>query len=313
MAVKGRKGRNTRKSLQKSLNHSYKHKDDGSGSSIIKIPKGISFFPKLKTDTKYRLGFVCYPIGSKKHPLVRFSGFEVGEYVYNLEVIVHRNVGVSGKRIICLKEMFNKKCPVCEEMNTMKNEGNVEGAESLKTTRRVFYLVIDFKNLEKGLQVIEQSHYTFEKPLITSARGSSDTPGEIIEFPIDPEDGSGNMVRFEMFEKSGGGFSFLEPGGIQFKEIKEELSKDIFKDIFSLDECLVIPSEEEVKALLYGNDIEEEEELSKEDSTQEKEEKNSEEKECPCGHNFGSDCDFYEDDCDDCDIWGRCNKASKEV
>lgn len=32
---------------------------------------------------------------------------------------------------------------------------------------------------------------------------------------------------------------------------------------------------------------------------------------CPCGHTFGKDCDEYEDDCDDCDLWDKCVKASE--
>lgn len=31
---------------------------------------------------------------------------------------------------------------------------------------------------------------------------------------------------------------------------------------------------------------------------------------CPCGHKFGEDCDDF-DECDDCDLWPKCVKASK--
>lgn len=313
MAVK----KNKKRSMQKSLKHSYKHKDDGISNLIIRLPKNVTFFPKLKVDKKYRLGFICYPIATKNHPLVKFSDFEVGELVYNLEVVMHRNVGIKEERVLCLKEMLGKGCPVCEEIKKQKGMGNIDVAKKLKTTKRVFYNVIDFRNLDKGIQILEQSHFTFEEPLITSARGSSDIPGEIVEFPIDPEENTITIVRFEMFEKTGGGLSFLKPGGIMFKEYTDNLPKDIFKNIVSLDKCLVIPTEEEVKALLLGDDIddndEEEGEAVIDDEEEEPEEKpkKKEKKECPNGHVFGKDCDEYEDDCDDCDMWGRCNKAKK--
>ena len=34
---------------------------------------------------------------------------------------------------------------------------------------------------------------------------------------------------------------------------------------------------------------------------------------CPAKHKFGIDCDKFEDDCTDCDLWSDCKKENKKL
>jgi len=40
-----------------------------------------------------------------------------------------------------------------------------------------------------------------------------------------------------------------------------------------------------------------------------KKSKSDDKTKCPFGHNFADDCDVFEDDCDNCDLWAKCMKA----
>ena len=328
--------------LSKRYQTSYNDKDSSGGKKGIFNwgNNEVSFF-STKEIGKYRINIIPYKIKTKNHPLVKRGEFEIGDMDYTLDFWAHRNVGPSESTVLCLKQTYGKPCPICEQLALLNKQGEGDKAKELKPTRRVIYNVEDLKNPGE-LKVFETSHALFEKELIDEAR--DDEGGGFVDF-ADPEEGK--EVSFKVFEKSAGKFKFNAFKSFNFESRDEEISDDLLESAVSFDECLVVPTYEEVEKIFYGNDDDEdsddeskkskkhsdeddEEETPKsknkhrdeepeEDSDDEskKSKKHSDEDDeeedsgskCPYGHRFGKDCDVYPDDCDNCKCWDKCCKA----
>jgi hypothetical protein len=89
------------------------------------------------------------------------------------------------------------------------------------------------------------------------------------------------------------------------KEIVEDEDDEEEEDIDEDDD--EEDDDEDDKEIIEDDDEEEEE---PEPVKPQKKNKKSSDK-CPSGHKFGKDCDKYEDDCDECDIWTNCKKENK--
>ena len=96
---------------------------------------GVIDWKKLDGDVKFftpkegrnRINIIPYVIKTKNHPLVRSKSAEVGDLDYVLDVYTHRGVGPTESTVLCLKETYEKPCPVCELMQKLKEEGIVWG------------------------------------------------------------------------------------------------------------------------------------------------------------------------------------------
>lgn len=298
--------------------------------------KEISFFNP--GEGKFRINIIPYKIKTKNHPLVKSGDMEIGDMDYVMDVYVHRYVGATESSVICLKQTFGKPCPICEHMAKLNKEGNEEEAKSLKPSRRVIYNVEDLKEPGK-VKVFETSHYLFERELIEEAR---DEEGGFVDF-ADPK--AGKEIKFRAAENSVGQNKFNEYKSFSFEDRDEPISDELLEQAISFDEVLDVPSYDEVKKVLFCEDEEteaedepdeyeeteatpaeskkkkeveedeadEETEVEDEPEEDEKPQKSIKKKEakgkCPYGHKFGIDADSH-DDCDECDIWDSCVKAS---
>lgn len=340
---------NKKSSLMKRYEASYETKEVGGvGKKGVfdwhKID-GVKFFKPA--EGKNAINIIPYEIKTKNHPLVRSGDFEIGDKDYVLDYWVHRNVGPAENTVLCLKKMFGKPCPVCEQQALFNKQGKEDEAKALKPQRKVIYNVEDLK--EPGvLKVFDTSHYLFEKELIDEAR--DDDEGGFVDF-ADTEEGK--TVKFRGTETSFGGRKYLEFKSFSFMDRDEPLSDDLQSKAISFDEILIVPTYDEVKNTLFGGDDDsdsvEPESDDSEDDTAKKTSHSDEptkaddefqtetsklaekavddepveaqpkpaEKECSgnCGdckfgHKFGKDTDLYPD-CDDCDKWESCIKASE--
>ena len=286
---------------------------------------------------KHRINIIPYTIKSKNHPLVKSGEAEVGEKDYVLDFYTHRGVGPSEKTVLCLKNTYGKPCPICEYSASLRKAGKEEEAKALKPSRRVAYNIEDLKEPGK-LKVFETSHYLFEKELIEEAR--DDDEGGFIDFADEEE---GMEIKFRATKVKKGDMEFNEFKSFSFEDRDKPISKKLLDSAISFDELLTVPTYEEVEKILYGDDEEEPKKPSKKSKPVEDDDEDDEEDEpapkksakkksdddeedeepalkskkkcsgdcpeCPFGHKFGKDCDEF-GDCDDCDLWDKCVKAS---
>ena len=326
--------------MAKRYANSYANKDNGSGSKggVINYRNydgEIKFFSPA--EGKHRINIIPYVIKTKNHPLVKSGEAEIGEKDYVLDFYAHRGVGPAEKTVLCLKNTYGKPCPICEQAAALRKAGKEKEANALKPSRRVVYNIEDLK--EPGvLKVFETSHYLFEKELIEEAR--DDDEGGFIDFADEDE---GMEIKFRASKVTKNGMEFTEFKSFGFEDRDEKLDEKLLEDAISFDELLIVPTYEEAEKILYGDEEDDEDEQEDEEPAPKKSSKKSSKKsksdeeddeaendeeddeddepklkakcggnceKCPHGHKFGEDCDDF-DECDDCDLWPKCVKASK--
>jgi hypothetical protein len=291
--------------------------------------KDLKFFKPIEGTN--RINIVPYRIKTKKHPLVKSGDLKIGDIDYNMDLWIHRSIGVVSADVICPKKNFGKPCPICEQAEQYRSAGKQKEYEAFQAKRRVFYNVIDVKNPEKGMMVLDTSHFLFEKELIEEARQGADD-GQIVDF-ADISDGK--TIKFRASEATYNKQKFFEFKSFQFIDREDALDEDLIEQAVSFDELMKTPTYEEIEKIMYGEEDEEEEEATlkkvknkKETEEEEEEEeatlkkvKNKKETEeglskkvkntigkCKHGHIFGNECDNF-DDCNTCADWDACVKA----
>lgn len=330
-------------SFKDRLNDSYDSRNSsGSRNGVLDFSKvdGEVKFYKLREGTN-KIDIVPYIIKTKEHPLIKASKgrYKVGDMDYILDIFVHKNVGPSEASILCPKKNYGKPCPLCEASDEYYRAGKKDESKALKASRRVFYNIIDAVNPKDGLQVLEQSHFFFEKELLEAAKEDSDKEGAgMIDF-IDPDEGM--TIKFKGSSESFEGKQFVKPKNFSFVDRETPVSKFIDRAI-SFDELLTLMSYEEIEALMNGADDDDDDDeppvrsrrtkddddddepparrrAKDEDDDEEDEDENPAKKpepkeeegpSCPHGHRFGKDNDETPD-CEDCKVWKACARAAK--
>jgi hypothetical protein len=74
---------------------------------------------------------------------------------YGMTVYYHGGVGPDNATVLCLYKMKNKKCPLCEAAGKLKASGDDEEGKSLGARKRVWMLIVDMKEPDKGVQVFD--------------------------------------------------------------------------------------------------------------------------------------------------------------
>lgn len=243
-------------SLKDRLNKSYESKDKGGGGRPSamdwKKVENVKFYkPK---EGKNKINIIPYIVKTKNDPLVASGDCNIGDESYMLDLFIHNNIGPTQSDVICLKENFHKKCPICDQRQEFYDQGKKAEAAALKPKRQCFYNVIDEDNSEEGLQVFNISHFLFEKELIEEARAASDD-GDIVDF-VDIEDGKmvcfrGSKTTSTINDKS---VTFLEYKSFSFKNRSEPLDPDLVEQAISFDELMIIHTPEEIETILYGEE-----------------------------------------------------------
>ena len=312
--IKGKKSK-----FAKRYQSSYRSKDSSGGSKSgvfdWKKVSDVSFFSPV--EGRNRINIIPYTIKTKNHPLVRRGEFDVGDLDYVLDIFVHRNIGPSESTVLCLKSTLGKPCPICEQSAMLRKQGKEKEANELKASRRVVYNVQDMKEPDK-LKIFETSHFLFEKELIDESR---DEEGGFVDF-AGPDDGK--EIKFRCSEVQNGAMKFKEFKSFSFEDRDEPIPEELIEKAISFDDILKIPTYDEVEKILLGSDDGEDEEVESKDETEEVESKDETEEvkpsksnrrdfesKCPFGHNFGVDCDCYDDCYNYCDKWDKCFNSNK--
>lgn len=282
------------------------------------------------------------------NPETRRPEYRPGDdnWYYVLDLWVHGNVGPSNHSVVCPKKHLGTSCPVCDIADKNKKDveyGDKEAWKSLVQPffpkRRVVYQVwvhvlgkSKKEEEEKGIQILEMSHYHMEKELVAIARDPE--TGESIDFAWPGVEG-----KKVSFTRKGMGMENTQFFGHKFINRKEDIPDEILESSIALNEYITIMSADEIQELMDAakpesdddeaprktrkplgrpKDDEEEEEAprkprktlgrsSDEDETPRKREaparrrpsRDEEENPCPKGHVFGDDNEEYED-CAEC-------------
>lgn len=216
---------------------------------------GIPKFYKAKDgdDTPNKLVTIPYKIKNKLHPLVHAGRRSVGDYVYNLDIWIHKKVGAGEITVICPAQSYGKACPICEAAKNWEPE-KPNQMNPFKAQRRVYYNVIDMADPEEGLKVFDVSHYYFEKELIGAASRKG-TNGQLVRF-ADPDNAIGKIIKFYGEKEKKGGFESVKFKDFDFIERKIDINGFINKAI-SFDELLTLHSYDDLVAIMNGTDEEE--------------------------------------------------------
>jgi len=263
------------------------------GSSYFRLPAGVEVakFEKGRTE----IDAIMYPVTSEHN--LGDKRVPVGEMCDYILVDVHRNIGQEQKRVVCLKN-FNKPCPICEERVASRDDE--DKWKALGVSRRfLMNIVVDGK-----VQVMEFSDYNFGQLL---EKEIDDGEDDWIAF-AESEGGYTLRVRFGE-DSMGGNITFLVAERIDFKR-REDIDESLLEQAVDLDKALIVYDYDKLKAIFYGEDIEEEEDnpftSEKEPETEddpdpepEPEPESEDIDSCPYDHNWGKDCDET-DDCEDC-------------
>ncbi len=175
-----------------------------------------------------------------------------GDPTYTYEYWVHTNVGANNSMFICPAEMQNKKCPICEHRQKLKEDGNDDAAGKLWPKRRNLYNIVcyDRGEADKGVQVWDVSWHYFEK-LVMAISEKQDRRGgtKTINF-ADPESGKSISFTIEPAKSKNDYPSFV---GHAFDDRDYEIEDDILDETQVLDEIVTMPDYEAIDTAYWGD------------------------------------------------------------
>lgn len=322
----------------------------GSQYGYLNLPKSVSVF-KEEPASRVQLDIMPYVVTDPAHP-DRDEEWEIAvpdSLWYKRPYWLHRNIGPNNDVMVCPRSAGNV-CPICAHRDELLRKGadwDDDTVRALKPSMRNLYVVIPrrHKNYAEEPHIWDISQYLFQDKLNEEIQ-------EDEEYETFPDLEEGLTLRIRFSEESIGSNKFAETSRIDFKERKKPYPESILDDIPNLNEILDIPSAKAAEALFFGGltqdeleDMEEQEDPLQDDDgwdedgwdeeeiddgwdeepepepepepkpkpkRRRKPKRQKAQDECPHGHEFGTDCDEY-DECDECDDWEACIDASEEI
>lgn len=204
-------------------------------------PKGEDYFVDL----------VMFPVDLNFPWGVWKNPYKIGEWGYTMIVDIHKGVGAEGAWIICPKNNFGERCPICEDLQKLQREAPDKEAkrkvwEDLRVYRRQFYYVVvrdDGEEEAKGAQLWElPATYMHDKldAIKYSGRG-----GEIVMY-WHPD--KGKTIKFNVKDKG----EFPEFSGHQFVDrVDPRTKKPYVIDDELLDFAEANPPDKFLKRMNY--------------------------------------------------------------
>ena len=248
MATKKKKKRQKRKlssarKLAETQSQGFQH-------PTIQAPEGVGFL-RFQSDGIKRLDILPYVVKEA-------SDFaDEGDWHFEKTFWIHR-IGANGEAHVCPQKTIGKKCPICEEVNRMKNDPEADEkliASLFPKQRQIFYCV-DHDEPEKGAQIWDMSYFLFGKKLNARIR-NSDEDDDYDTF-FDPDDGM--ILKIGLEEKSFGSFSFYEVETIDFKKRKDSIDPELYEDLPDLSSLVKVEKYEKLKSIFFHEEDEDEEE-----------------------------------------------------
>jgi hypothetical protein len=300
--------------LKKRTQESYDSRDDSGRFKSIFEPSKMQGVVRWKpSEEDHSINIIPYIAGDNN------PKFKKGKVAYFLDIYIHRGIGVNEDSYICLNRSFGKDCPICEYIAKVKktDDYDEEYVKSLNPTRRAIYniQVLDNpKEIAKGVQMWDVSHYLFEKELAELAKKKQ---GGGFTYFADPDEG-----KIISFRKKGEGFN-TKYHALAFEDRENSISEELLDKAMCIEERLHIPTYEEIADAFFGKEgdvpardegDDKKEEVKDVETEQEKETDVPAfaEDECPCEQNFGEDYDKFEN-CLDCVNKEACSDKFAEI
>lgn len=248
---RSRMGSKVRRKAEKALTRN-------TGGSYVATPTGVdNYKPKKGT---HSLQIVPYEVSVDNHPQA-----DKGELWYQRDILVHYNVGIEEKAVICPKTI-GKSCPICKHLASLKKDPDAdeEIIKALKPRERELFNVIDPEEDPDKVMLFEVSYYNFGEKLDEELRDGKPEWNDFAE----PEDGYELSVRWK--EERLGKTNYLKASRIDFEE-RDDYTEEILDSAIDLDKALVILPYNEIEKLLFGEPVDEEEYINNDDDDYEEE------------------------------------------
>ena len=220
----------------------------GSDFSVVRIPEGMKFF-KLEKGNMI-IDVLPYLVGAG-NPFA-----EEGTYHYERTYYMHRKIGPSGGAHVCLARTVNKPCPACEYTESIRAETDEKTLKEMLPKRRQLMLVVNRKDKESGVQLLESSYFSFGKLLAERINSEPAVENGWDKFS-DPKEGL--RLSLTISEETMGKNKYLKVTAIDFLPRKEQYGwKYIDEHTVCLDDILKIEKYSVFKAAMEGADADEE-------------------------------------------------------
>lgn len=242
-----KKNRNSKKrlfqgdDLQKRIKKN-QQKSQGRVSSYFKENAKLKFWrPK---NTSHIIDIIPYLAG-KRDPNI-----EEGRPAYTFEFLVHNRVGNNDKSFIC-PSMFDKKCPICEYRNMLREKGDEAYKNYFPQTRNLYNVIVhdDKAEKRKGVQIFDVAYFYFEKHLMSiSKKPSRDGKEEKTVNFVHPENGKSVCFEIQAAKSKDDYPSYV---GHSFDDRNYEIDEDILDEAFILDELVTLESYDTIKKAFF--------------------------------------------------------------
>jgi len=221
-----------------------KHKG-GWEPTYLNLPKGAKLL-KLEGPVMY-LDVIPYPAG-KGNPFA-----DEGNPHYERTFYIHKKVGGGDDSYICLRRTARQPCPVCEFNTRLQNKGvvDIDDLKELAPKERQLFNVINTKDRDAGIQILEISYHLFGKLLDARTRTSDAEDAGWDMFHSLTE---GCTLRLEIAEEKYGQGTYSNVTSIDFVPRKKQYDTSIYEEAYCLDECLKIPSYKELEKIVLEID-----------------------------------------------------------
>lgn len=245
-----RRNRKSRGKQSKSLQDRIKTGQERSKGRVRNIIEAGQDVPQYRPkDGSHILDIIPYTTGAND-PV-----WNEGDPNYTFEYWAHTNVGPSEVMLLCIAEMFNKPCPICEHRQKLRDEGKDDDVwKKLFPKRRNMYNVVSYDRgeEEKGVQVYDVSYHYMEKNLMAISKKPSrgGKKEKTINF-ADEENGRSITFTIEPAKSKNDYPDFV---GHTFDEREYTIKRKILKGAFVLDEIIHIPDYDELDKAYWGDE-----------------------------------------------------------
>lgn len=215
--------------------------DSGFQPTSFSVPEGVELF-RWKKAGIYRLDIIPF-IAGKGNPYA-----DEGEVHWERTYYVHRGIGAEENSYACLRRTFGKPCPVCEHVAKLRADPSSDDKliQGLREKERQLFLVLDHSDRDKGVQILETSHYMgFGEMLDKKIKASDEEDGYANFFHL--EDGMTLKVNVE--EDSFAGRTYMKPTNIEMVRRKEPLDDSLLDEVPCLDDIITELSYKELKKI----------------------------------------------------------------
>lgn len=236
----------------------------------VSIPDGLEVFRPEKGET-YNIDVIPYIVGRNN------KNADEGDEYFELSYPVYRDLGIDEKRFIAIKELCDERDPVAEHFAKLRrDDADWDDMKLFKPVWRQLMLIFVHEQADKGLQLFEGAYGTFGELLDEEIKANEE---EYVDNFDDPEGGATLEVRFKA-KNIGQQNPWVLASKINFEERENGFDADGDDDLaekilnqaegICLDECLKIPTYDQLKAALDGQPEGHEQEDADEDDEEPK-------------------------------------------